>query len=143
MQLMTSPTKTRRRPTDAARQAERLTRAVGTALGQEMTMRRTQLHLTQASLAAQVGCDQTRISQIEQGNGMGVPLRLWVALGVALGRPLQISFSRPLGEDRGPADAGHLAMQEWLLGIAHANGRNASFELPTRPLDPRRSIDVC
>lgn len=34
-------------------------------------------------------------------------------------------------------------MQERLLQLALRIGRSASFELPTRPLDPSRSIDVC
>jgi len=34
-------------------------------------------------------------------------------------------------------------MQERLLVLARTTGRSASFELPTRPADPRHSIDVC
>ena len=34
-------------------------------------------------------------------------------------------------------------MQEYLLGLARQTGRTATFELPTRPADPSRSIDVC
>jgi hypothetical protein len=34
-------------------------------------------------------------------------------------------------------------MQERLLALARATGRTASLELPTRPADPRHSIDVC
>jgi hypothetical protein len=34
-------------------------------------------------------------------------------------------------------------MQEYLLSLARATGRTAIFELPTRPSDPSRSIDVC
>jgi hypothetical protein len=34
-------------------------------------------------------------------------------------------------------------MQEYLLGLARRTGRTATFELPTRPADPSRSIDVC
>ena len=66
-----------------------------------------------------------------------------VGLGVALGRPLAVSFSRPLGQPREPTDAGHLAMQERLLQLARATGRTARFELPTRRADPRHSVDVC
>jgi hypothetical protein len=94
-------------------------------------------------LAARVGVHQTAISRIELGHGASVPLRLWVSLGVALGRPLAIALTRPLGEMREPADAGHLAMQERLLELARAAGRTVSFELPTRPMSPSRSIDVC
>ncbi len=70
------------------------------------------------------------------------PLQTWVALGIALGRPLAVSFSRPLGEQRGAVDAGHLEIQEHILRLAHATGRHGTFELPTRPADPARSTDV-
>ena len=41
------------------------------------------------------------------------------------------------------ADAGHLAIQEYLLEIGRLNGRRGSFELPTQPADPSHSIDIC
>jgi hypothetical protein len=44
---------------------------------------------------------------------------------------------------REPADAGHLAMQEQLLELALSTGRPGTFEVATRPADPRHSIDVC
>ncbi len=112
-------------------------------LGQAVRAGRLRLRLTQADLARRVGVKQAWISRIELGHGGGVPLELWVALGVALGSPLAVTLSRPLGEPREPADAGHLAMQERLLALARATGRPASFELPTRPSNPRASIDVC
>lgn len=140
---MSDPARTRRRSTEAVRQAERLSLAIALVLGQGVRAGRERLGITQATLATRVEVDQSRISQIERGLGRGVPLELWVALGVALGRPLAISFTRPLGETREPADAGHLAMQERLLELARATGRTPSFELPTRPADPRHSIDVC
>ncbi|MEO8437023.1 MAG: helix-turn-helix transcriptional regulator [Chloroflexota bacterium] len=113
--------------------------ALGTAVKQD----RIRLRLSQAELADRVGVHQSWISQIELGRGQGVPLELWVALGIAHGRPLAMTFTRPLGESREPSDAGHLAMQERLLALARATGRTATFELPTRPADPSRSIDVC
>ncbi len=112
-------------------------------LGRAVRSGRTRKHLTQDELAALVDVDQTRISQIELGHGDGAPLSIWVALGQALDQPLAISFSRPLGATRGPIDAGHLAIQELLLGLARRTGRSATVELPTRPLDPSHSIDVC
>ena len=101
------------------------------------------MHLTQAALGRRVGVHQSWISRIELGRGHSVRLELWIRIGVALGQPLAVSFSRPLGVTRQPADAGHLAMQEYLLGLARTTGRSASFELPTRPADPSRSVDVC
>jgi hypothetical protein len=97
--------------------------------------------MTQATLGALVGIHQTWVSDIELGRGGGVPLETWVALGVAIGRPLAIAFSRPTDGSHTP-DAGHLEMQEALLALAAATGRRATAELPTRPLDPRHSIDV-
>ena len=140
---MNAPFAPRRRPTETIREADRLTQAMAAALGQAVRHGRTRLGLTQAQLAARVGVQQSWISRIELGHGHVVPLELWIALGIALGRPLAVSFSRPLGEAREPADAGHLAMQERLLALARATGRTATFELPTRPADPSRSIDVC
>jgi transcriptional regulator with XRE-family HTH domain len=143
MWFMRSQPRARRRPTEIVREADRVTQALADTLGAAVKSARRGARLKHTALAERVGVDQGRISQLERGLGQGAPLRLWVALGLALGRPLAVTFSRPLGEMREPADAGHLAMQERLLELAHANGRRASFELPTRPLDPRRSIDVC
>jgi hypothetical protein len=94
-------------------------------------------------LASKVGLSRTRTAEIERGEGTGAPLETWVALGIALDRPLAIGFSRPLtAESSDPADAGHLQIQEHILALARATGRDATFEQPTRPSDPRRSTDV-
>lgn len=140
---MSPTTSTRRRPSETTRQSARLSEAVAAALGVSVRNGRKRLRLTQAGLAARVCVQQSWISRIELGHGGPVPLSLWIAIGVALGQPLAVSFSRPLGEEREPVDAGHLALQEHLLGMARATGRSATFELPTRPSDPSRSIDVC
>ncbi|OGO55906.1 MAG: hypothetical protein A2Z32_10990 [Chloroflexi bacterium RBG_16_69_14] len=140
---MIQTTSVRRRPTETIREATRLADAVAEALGRGVRAGRQRLGLTQAELGLRVGVQQAWISRIELGHGQAVPLALWIAIGVALGQPLAISFTRPVGEAREPVDAGHLAMQEHLLGLARQTGRTATFELPTRPLDPSRSIDVC
>jgi transcriptional regulator with XRE-family HTH domain len=140
---MESQPTTRRRSTETVREADRVAQVLAGTLGAAVRSARRGARLKQTTLAQRVGVDQGRISQLERGQGQGAPLRLWIALGLALGRPLAVTLSRPQGEMREPADAGHLAMQERLLELAHANGRRASFELPTRALDPRRSIDVC
>ena len=140
---MTHSTPTRHRPTAKERETQRLTTAIVATLGRGVRSGRERKRLTQDELADLVGVDQTRISQIELGRGSGAPLGLWVALGLALDQPVAVSFSRPLGETRHPADAGHLAMQEHLLGLARRAGRTVFFELPTRPAEPSRSIDVC
>ena len=61
-------------------------------------------------------------------------------IGVALNRYLEIRFGRDALEQ--PADAGHLAMQELVLRLGRANDFVGEFELPTRPAEPWRSIDV-
>jgi transcriptional regulator with XRE-family HTH domain len=140
---MNTALSTRRRPTDTVREAQRLSQSILDALGKAVRSGRVRLRLTQAELAARIGVHQSWISRIELGRGHSVPLETWIVLGVALGRPLAVAFSRPLGEMREPIDAGHLAMQERLLTLARETGRTATFELPTRPSDPSRSIDVC
>jgi transcriptional regulator with XRE-family HTH domain len=98
--------------------------------------------LSLADLGARVGLSRTRLAEIERGEGAGTPLQTWIALGIVLGRPLAVAFSRPLGEPREPADAGHLAIQEHVLRLARQTGWHGTFELPTRPTDPARSTDV-
>jgi transcriptional regulator with XRE-family HTH domain len=140
---MTSRIRTRHRPTETLREAARLSTAKTEAVGRGVRSARTRLNLNQAELAARVRMHQSTISRIELGRGGSVPLDAWVVLGVALGRPLAVSLTKPLGDSPALADAGHLAMQECLLAFARATGRTATFELPTRPIDPRHSIDVC
>jgi transcriptional regulator with XRE-family HTH domain len=112
-------------------------------LGEATRLERRRRRLSIAGLAARTGLSRTRIGEIERGDGVGAPLAVWVALGIALGRPLAVTLSKPLGEGRRDlADAGHLEIQEFLLGLARANGRLGTFELPTRPTDPSRSTDV-
>jgi hypothetical protein len=98
--------------------------------------------LTLASVGERIGLSVPRLSEIERGLGARAPLDTWVALGIALGRPLAVSFSRPIDESRSPADVGHLEIQEYILKLARATGRAGTFELPTRPTDPSRSTDV-
>ena len=116
-------------------------RRIAATLGSIVRARRRHLHLSQAELGVRVGLSQSRIGAIERGLGVGVPLEVWVALGLALGQPLAVSFSRPTrAEDL--TDAGHLEVQEHLLGIGRRCGRRGAFERPTRPFDPAQSVDV-
>jgi hypothetical protein len=93
-------------------------------------------------LGRKVGISTTRLSELERGLGTRAPLETWIALGVALERPLAIAFSRPLTPPTGTRDAGHLQIQEHILRLARATGRPGTFELPTRPTNPSRSTDV-
>lgn len=117
--------------------------ALAATLGGTVRQARRARRMSLADLGDKVGLSPTRIAEIERGEGVGSPLQVWVALGIAVGRPLAVSLSKPLGEGYdGPRDAGHLEIQEHLLALAAKNSRHGTFELPTRPIDPARSTDV-
>ena len=115
--------------------------SIAGTLGRELRASARRRRLTQVELGRRVGLSGARISEIERGQGSGASLETWVKLGKAIGRPLAVSFSRDVDAGE-PRDAGHLAAQELVLGLARGHGRRADFELPTRPSDPSRSIDV-
>ena len=129
------------RRTDAEVQAARESARIGATLGSDLQRTRKRRRMTQAALGERIGLHQTRISEIEGGHGATAPLETWIALGIAVDRPLAVSFSRDIHPDE-TRDAGHLAAQELVLRLARQHGRHADFELPTRPSDPARSIDV-
>jgi len=101
---------------------------------------RVRRRLTQAALGQKVGISQSEVSRIELGQGRAVPLTTWVSLANELELRPRFDLARDWQE--APADAGHLAIQELLLGLARATGCAGTFELPIRPNDPARSIDV-
>jgi transcriptional regulator with XRE-family HTH domain len=117
--------------------------AVAGTLGGLVRHARRARRMTQAALAARVGVSGARLSEIERGHGSRAPLETWIAIGMALDRPLAVTLSRPLRPaDTDDAAAGHLRIQEHILKLARATGRTGAFELPTRPLDPSRSADI-
>jgi transcriptional regulator with XRE-family HTH domain len=131
------------RSTQLSREVGRRAAAITSTLARDVRSSRRARHLTQASLGDRVGRSQSEISEIERGRGGRIPLETWIAIGIALDRPLAVTLSRPLQ----PADtddraAGHLRIQEHILKLARGTGRAGTFELPTRPLDPSRSADV-
>lgn len=134
-----------RRATRIASRLEGIVEAkrIAATLGSQVRARRQRLGITQAELGRRVGLAQSRISDVERGLAGGLPLEIWVAVGIALQLPLAVSFSRPTRAEDSLADAGHLEVQEYLLEIGRRNGRRGAFELPTRPYDPTQSIDVC
>ena len=111
-------------------------------LGGDVKHARDRRRLTQQELGRRIGLSQARTSAVERGLGASLPLETWVALGVALGRPLAVSLSRPLIDPTGPSDAGHLDMQEGLLRLLAAHGWTVRVELATRPSSPAHSADV-
>lgn len=132
----------RRKRTAAKIAGARESQAIAATLGRDARSTRQRRRLTQAELGRRVGLSQSEICHLEVGHGQGTSIATWVAIGIALNRPLAIGFSRDIA-DPGPRDAGHLAAQEFVLRLAEANGRTGRFELPTRPANPSLSVDVC
>lgn len=132
----------RRRRTTRQLEGDREAISIAATLGRVVREARRRLRMTQEQLGQAVGLRHSRIGEIERGEALGTPLLVWVRLGIVLGRPLAMSFSRDL-EPRMPADAGHIDGQEFVLRLARTCGRHGSFELPTRPYDPSLSVDAC
>lgn len=118
------------------------TAAIVATLGRQIRAARLGRRLTQSALGRRVGLSATRLSELERGEGLRAPLDVWVALGLAIGRPLAVSLSRDL-ENPEPRDVGHLDLQEAAVRLARRHGWRPHVELPTTPLDPSFSIDVC
>jgi transcriptional regulator with XRE-family HTH domain len=117
--------------------------AIAATLGGQAREARRQKGWSLGQLARRVGLSTARLSEIERGLGTRASLETWVALGIALERPLAIGFTRPLGQGaKAVDDGGHLEIQDHLLRLARGTGRPGTFEVPTRPTDPSRSTDV-
>ena len=129
-----------RRPDRVA--GDREAQPLAATLGAAIRAGRRRCRLSQAALGRQVGLGQARVSAIERGLGAGVSLSTWVAFGLSIGQPLAVGFSRALTPGVGPSDAGHLDLQELAARLAAGHGWRATFELPTRPIDPHSSADL-
>jgi transcriptional regulator with XRE-family HTH domain len=108
-------------------------------LGGQVRTLRSRRRWSQERLGERAGVGRLVISRIERGIG-AFDLETLERLGLALGVPLAIEFGRDPREQ--VADAGHLAMQELVLRTGRHAGYHGQFELPTRPSEPWRSIDV-
>lgn len=120
-------------------EADRIVRDRMLAVGDEVRRARRRRGWTQAELARRSGVGRLVVGRIERG-ATRLDVEALVRIGLALGRRLDVGFARDRLED--PLDAGHLAIQELVLRVARAAGMTTAFELPDRPADPVRSIDV-
>jgi transcriptional regulator with XRE-family HTH domain len=126
--------------TQVSMDAEQANREQLARLGADVREARQRRHLTQRRLGTRVGLSQSAISRAERGLGGGLTLDAWQRIALALGVTLRVTLQRdPLAET---ADAGHLAMQELLLRHGRVGGYRGLAELPTKPQEPWRSIDV-
>ena len=129
-----------RRRTALALDAERRNREQLVRLGNIVRKARLGRRLTQTQVAERTGLGRMSISRAERGLGGGLTLDAWQRLGLALGMPLLVGLQRdPLADT---PDAGHLAVQELVLRVGRAAGYRGLVELPTKPMEPWRSIDV-
>jgi transcriptional regulator with XRE-family HTH domain len=108
-------------------------------IGAEVRQSRLRRAWTQAALGERAGMSRHIVGRIERGVTR-LDVDALQRIGIALNRFLEIRFGRDALEQ--PADAGHLAMQELVLRLGRANGFTGEFEVPTRPAEPWRSIDV-
>jgi transcriptional regulator with XRE-family HTH domain len=129
-----------RRRTQLAVEADTRNREQLARVGSVVRTARLRRRLTQAGLGARVGLSRMAISRAERGLGGGLTLDAWQRIALALGMPLTLGLQRDAAE--APLDAGHLGIQELILRHARATGRGRGLELPTKPAEPWRSIDV-
>lgn len=108
-------------------------------IGGEIRAMRERRGLTRTELARRAGLGRMVESRIERGIGH-VDFDALQRIAVALDRPPLVSFGRDLVD--GPADAGHLAMQELVLRLGRAGGFDVQVELATGPVHAWRSVDV-
>jgi transcriptional regulator with XRE-family HTH domain len=121
-----------RRSRRAARwEGLRESNAIAANLGRNLRATRRHRRLTQAQLADRVGLSQSGISALEAGNGGRTSLETWIAIGIALARPISVGFTRDTVQPLN--DAGHLAAQELVARIATTAGWRVAFEAPDDP----------
>ena len=127
------------RRTRLAIEASRRSREQRAQLGGEVRRSRERRNWTQVELADRAGISRHIVGRIERATTL-IDVDVLQRIAIAFNRPLEIRFGRDVLEH--PADAGHLAMQELVLRLGRMNGYVGDFELPTRPAEPWRSIDV-
>ena len=129
----------RARRSNVAAEATRRSRERRARLGGQIRAIRLRRGLTQAALAGRAGLGRQVVGRAERAKGP-IDLETLERIAVVLDVPLVLDFGRDRSE--GVRDAGHLAIQELVLGIARATGYDVQFELATKPDEPWRSSDV-
>lgn len=119
---------------------QREAQAIASNLGRDTRQTRSRRHLTQAAIGKVVGLSQSEMSRLELGGGAGTSIATWVAIGIALQRPISIAFSRDVAQPLN--DAGHLEAQELVLRLATAAGWRAAFEARTETTLSQLSTDL-
>jgi transcriptional regulator with XRE-family HTH domain len=127
------------RRSDLAIDAAKRTQEQRLRIGGEIRSMRERRGWARTELAARAGVGRMVVSRVERG-ATNLDLEVLQRIGIALGRATGVTFGRDILE--APADAGHLAVQELVLRPGRTAGYTGTFELPTRPTDPWRSIDV-
>ena len=96
-----------------------------------------------AALAAAVGLKRTRIGDIERGEGTGTPLIVWVRLGIALRRPIAISFSRDLEAPTACPTPVTSKRRSSCCDLLERPAAPARSSCRRSPESPSLSVDVC
>lgn len=120
--------------------ATRQLQAVLVREGAKIRRARRRRRWTQRELGRRAAIAQTTVSKLERGDGGALSLETWQQVASVLSVGFDVSLGRDALEE--PVDAGHLAVQELVLRLARAAGYGRTYELPTRPNDPRLSVDV-
>lgn len=130
----------KRKRGELAIDARRRSQEQAARLGGQLAAARRRRRLTQGQVGELVGVARSTVSAAERGGGAGLTLDTWQRLALAVDRPLIVDLQRDRLDE--PADAGHLAIQELILRLGRRAGYRTTFELPTRPENPRHSVDV-
>jgi transcriptional regulator with XRE-family HTH domain len=131
---------TKRKPRELAAEAQRRNREQLAALGGKLRAARLRRRATQQAMAALAGISRSSWSDVERGLGGGHTMDTWQRVGLAVGTSLIVDLPRDVMTDT--ADAGHLGIQELMLGLGRKTSFSGFFELPTKPGEPWRSTDV-
>ena len=120
-------------------EAERRSTERRSYIGGQLKAMRRRRKWSQIEMGRRADVGPQIVGRAERGKGR-LTIEVLDRLAVALDAPLVVRFDRDPREDI--ADAGHLALQEVVLQLGRRTGALTSIELPSRPNEPWRSIDV-